>query len=81
MTTTGWSVIPNALALSSAAFVNARVITVTAGRPRFSDSIPSWRPHAVQDPQSATAWTMASHSAARLSSTSPGVGILWLALR
>ena len=35
--------------------VKALVITVAAGLPRFSASIPSWRPHAVQDPQSATA--------------------------
>ena len=55
MTTTGWPVIPSTRARISAALVKASVITVTAGLPRFSASIPSWRPHAVQDPQSATA--------------------------
>ena len=51
---------PNVLALIPAAFMNASVITVTAGFPLFSDSIPSWRPHVVQEPQSATAWIIAS---------------------
>jgi hypothetical protein len=64
MTATGCSGIPRASARVRAARVKACVITVTAARPRFSASIPSWRPHAVQDPQSATAWMMASHSLA-----------------
>ena len=55
ITTTGWSVIPSVRARISAERTNAWVITVTAGRPRFSDSTPSWRPHVVHDPQSATA--------------------------
>ena len=79
MTTTGCSGRPKALARNSAALVNAFVMTVTAGTPRFSDSIPSWRPHAVQEPQSATAWMMAWHWEARSSNTSSGDGMLWLA--
>ena len=64
MTTTGCSGNPKASARMRAAWVKACVMTVTAARPRFSASIPSWRPHAVQDPQSATAWMIASHSLA-----------------
>ena len=53
-TTMGWSGKPKMLALTSAAAVNTSVITVTLGRPCFSISILSWRPHEMQDPQSAT---------------------------
>ena len=81
ITTTGCSGNPRAAARMRAAWVKASVMTVTAARPRFSASIPSWRPHAVQDPQSATAWMIASHSLASWSKTSSGVGILWLILR
>jgi hypothetical protein len=55
MITTGCSGSPKASARMRAAWVKAWVMTVTAARPRFSVSIPSWSPHAVQDPQSATA--------------------------
>lgn len=81
MTTTGCSGNPKASARMRAARVNACVMTVTAARPRFSDSIPSWRPHAVQDPQSATAWMIASQVRANWSRTASGVGMLWLILR
>ena len=77
----GARAIPRASARMRAAWVKASVMMVTAARPRFSASIPSWRPHAVQDPQSATAWMMASHSRASWSKTSSGVGILWLIFR
>jgi hypothetical protein len=81
MTTTGCSGIPKASALRRAARVKASVMTVTAARPRFSASMPSWRPHAVQDPQSATAWMIASQVRASWSKTTSGVGTLWLILR
>ena len=81
MTTTGCSGNPKASARMRAAWVNAWVITVTAARPRFSASMPSWRPHAVQDPQSATAWMTASQVLARWSKIASGVGILWLIFR
>ncbi|MDP6498370.1 MAG: hypothetical protein QF925_11140 [Dehalococcoidia bacterium] len=54
------------------------MITVTAGTPLFSASIPSWRPHVFQEPQSATKWMIAWHFDAKSSNTSGGVGILWL---
>ena len=53
--------IPNAVARAWAALVKELVITLTVGTPLDSVSTASWRPHAVQDPQSATAWTMTSH--------------------
>ena len=53
-TTVGWSGMPSILALITAAVVKASVSSVTAGVPRFSNSIVSWRPHDMQDPQSAT---------------------------
>ena len=81
MTTTGCSGNPKASARRRAAWVNAWVMTVTAARPRCSAPMPSWRPHAVQDPQSATAWMIASQVLASWSKTSLGVGILWLILR
>jgi len=45
---------PRELARAWAARVNALVITLTEGIPRDSVITVSWRPHAVQDPQSAT---------------------------
>ena len=72
---------PQGLGPERAAWVNAWVMTVTAARPRFSASMPSWRPHAVQDPQSATAWMTASQVLARWSKIASGVGMLWLIFR
>ena len=56
--------------------MKARVKTVAAGAPLFSASVPSWRPHVVQDPQSATACINASHLDTMSSITSGGVGTL-----
>lgn len=74
MTTVGCSGIPSDFALIVAAVLNASVSTVTAGRPFFSNSMLSWRPHDTQDPQSATPWMTASQEAARRSITSGGKG-------
>jgi len=70
---------PKELARAWAALVKALVMTLTEGMPRDSVITVSWRPHAVQDPQSATAWMMAWHWEARSSNTSSGDGMLWLA--
>jgi len=80
-TATGCSGRPRARPRSSAALLNTLVITVTAGLLRFSVSIPSWRPHVMQDPQKAMAWMMASQLDDISSNTSGGVGKLWLAYR
>ena len=45
--------IPREAARAWAARVKALVITLTDGTPRDSVTTVSWRPHAVQDPQSA----------------------------
>ena len=63
--------IPRKVARACAARVKALVITLTDGTPLDSVATVSWRPHAVQDPQSAIPWMIASHSAdmvARVSS-------------
>ncbi len=80
-TANGCSGRPSARPRSSPALLNDLVITVTAGLPRFSVSIPSWRPHVMQEPQKAMAWTMASQLDDISSNTSGGVGKLWLAFR
>ena len=79
--TVGCPGMPRWLRRMSASRVKADVTTVTDGTPLFSVSIPSWRPHAVQDPQSATAWTTASALAEMSSSRLAGAGVLALALR
>ena len=56
--------------------MKARVKTVAAGAPLFSASVPSWRPHVVQEPQSAIAWITASHSETIPSIMSSGVATL-----
>ena len=56
--------------------MKARVKTVAAGAPLFSASVPSWRPHVVQEPQSATACITASHFDTMSSITSAGVATL-----
>ena len=45
-------------------------MTLTDGTPLDSVNTVSWRPHAVQDPQSATACTTTSHSEVNESSVS-----------
>ena len=79
----GWSTnicgcdgMPSIFERISADFIKARVRTVAAGLPCFSASVPSWRPHVVQEPQSATAWITASHLATRPAMTSSGVATL-----
>ncbi len=57
--------IPNDLARACAARVNALVITLTDGTPLDSVITVSWRPHAVQEPQSAMACITASQSSVR----------------
>ena len=62
--------IPNDVTLAVAALVKALVITLTEGVPVDSVTTVSWRPHAVQEPQSAIAWTNTSHCSARESKVS-----------
>ncbi len=57
--------IPSAVALARAALVNVLVITLTDGTPLDSVTTVSWRPHAVQEPQSAMACITASQSSVR----------------
>jgi len=52
---------PRAVARAWAALVKALVMTLTVGIPWDSVTTVSWRPHAVQDPQSAIPWITASH--------------------
>jgi uncharacterized protein YegL len=54
---------PRDAALVWAARVKVLVITLTDGTPLDSVTTESWRPHAVQEPQSAIPWTITSHSA------------------
>ena len=67
---------PKAVARAWAALVKALVMTLTEGTPLDSITTVSWRPHAVQDPQSATACTTTSHFADRESSVSWAQGAL-----
>ena len=57
--------IPNAVARAWAALVKVLVMTLTDGTPLHSVITVSWRPHAVQDPQSAMAWITTSQSSER----------------
>jgi len=57
--------IPRAVARAWAALVKVLVITLTDGTPLDSVITVSWRPHAVQDPQSAMACITTSHSSER----------------
>ncbi len=68
--------IPREAARTRAARVKLLVMTLTEGAPRDSVTTVSWRPHAVQEPQSAMAWMMASHSPSRASSLASGWGAL-----
>lgn len=67
---------PSAAARACAARVKALVRTLTDGTPRDSVTIVSWRPHAVQEPQSAIPWMMASHSSTSASIVSVAQGAL-----
>lgn len=51
---------PNAAARACAAVVKVLLTTETDGMPASSVTTVSWRPHAVQDPQSAMACTITS---------------------
>ena len=68
--------IPSEAARAWAARVKLLVMTLTEGVPRDSVITVSWIPHAVQEPQSAMAWMMASHSCSSASSLSSGCGAL-----
>ncbi len=68
--------IPRAVTRARAALVKALVMTLTEGTPLDSVTTVSWRPHAVQEPQSAMACTTASHWATRESSVSSAQGAL-----
>ena len=57
--------IPRAVARALAALVKVLVMTLTDGTPLDSVIIVSWRPHAVQEPQSAMACITTSHSSER----------------
>ena len=57
--------IPRAVARAWAALVNVLVMTLTDGTPLDSVIIVSWRPHAVQEPQSAMACITTAHSSER----------------
>ena len=72
--------IPREAARAWAALVKALVMTLTEGIPRDSVITVSWRPHAVQDPQSAMPCTMASHSLISSSRVSSAQGALKLNL-
>ena len=68
--------IPRDAARTWAARVKLLVITLTDGTPLDSVTTVSWRPHAVQEPQSAIPWTTTSHSADRELRVSSGLGAL-----
>ena len=68
--------IPRAAARARAARPKLLVMTLTDGTPPASVTTVSWRPHAVQEPQSAMAWMMASHSARSAVSLASGCGAL-----
>ena len=68
--------IPSEVALAWAARVKELVITLTDGTPLVSVITVSWRPHAVQEPQSAIPWMITSHSCASMSSVSSEQGAL-----
>ena len=53
---------PKDAARARAALVKLLVITLTDGIPLDSVTTVSWRPHAVQEPQSAMACITTSHS-------------------
>ena len=77
-----WTVgIPRDVARAWAALVKLSVMTLTEGTPRLSVTTVSWRPHAVQLPQSAIPCTTASHCSISSSMVSSEQGALKLNLR
>ncbi len=70
MTTMRAPGMPNEVTLALAARVKELVMTLTEGIPWDSVITVSWRPHAVQDPQSAIPWITASHSRVKESKVS-----------
>lgn len=70
--------IPRDDARAWAARVKLSVMTLTDGMPRVSVITVSWRPHAVQLPQSAIPCTTASHCATKSSMVSSEQGALKL---
>ena len=62
MTTMRAPGMPSEVTLALAARVKELVMTLTEGKPLDSVITVSWRPHAVQEPQSAMPWITASHS-------------------
>ena len=68
--------IPRAVARAWAALVKVLVMTLTEGTPLDSVITVSWRPHAVQDPQSAMACITTSQSSERLCIVSSAQGAL-----
>ena len=70
--------IPKKVARARAARVKLLVITLTDGTPLDSVATVSWRPHAVQDPQSAIPWMITSHSADMVPMVSSAQGALKL---
>ena len=76
MTTIRAPGIPSAEVRALAARVKELVITLNEGVPLDSVVTVSWRPHVVQDPQSATPWITTSHSSARDSRVSWAQGAL-----
>ena len=73
--------IPSEEARACAARVKLSVMTLTEGTPRVSVTTVSWRPHAVQLPQSAIPCTTASHCSISSSMVSSEHGALKLNLR
>ncbi len=68
--------IPRAVARACAALMKVLVMTLTEGTPLDSVITASWRPHAVQDPQSAIACITTSQSRERLWIVSSAQGAL-----
>ena len=68
--------IPRDATLTWAARVNELVMTLTDGTPLDSVMTVSWRPHAVQEPQSAIPCTTTSHSVDKESRVSWAHGAL-----
>ncbi len=73
--------IPSAEARECAALVKLSVMTLTDGTPPVSVTTVSWRPHAVQLPQSAIPCTTASHCSSSSPMVSSEHGALKLNLR
>jgi hypothetical protein len=68
--------IPSVEVRAWAARVKELVMTLREGTPFVSVITVSWRPHVVQDPQSATPWITTSHSWDSVSSVSVAQGAL-----